>query len=307
MAPSKLGTVSVRIVIVPGADTTPGVEVKLVPAVVDIAGSSSLGASSPLKKPTSSARRRTGGGSGGGSGGGGGGRAATGAGARGPSLMDWSRRTPPLSDEALGEGGALAAALRDLGRSPTALYLYDNELTSAAAAPLGQLLALKRPRYVRRLNLSGNRLGDSGVIALLDALSAEPAEALLALGLGVNGLGVNAAAALAAELSPSGRLTSLRELRLGGNPLGLGGALALAAPLAKASCRLSTLHLGSTAIGDAGGEAIALALVGTCASMPSASGDGGDGGCGDGGGGDGEGGDRGEPRAEVSALKSLQV
>ena len=113
---------------------------------------------------------------------------------------------------------------------------------------------------VATLKLTGAQLGDAGVASLLLALGSPAASAITSLGLGVNSLTDASAEALAAAASAGGALTSLRELRLGGNSIGEEGARALAGALHDGGAHLATLHLGHTCIGDAGGEALALAL-----------------------------------------------
>lgn len=119
---------------------------------------------------------------------------------------------------------------------------------------------------LRNLCLSGNRIGDSGVATLANALpTCDGLERLL---LDRNFIGVSGAKALAKRLPRS----ALRELvlgsHLGGNPIGAEGAKALAAALdddkpraeADREVRFSALLLEDCEIGVKGAKALAEKL-----------------------------------------------
>ena len=168
-------------------------------------------------------------------------------------VLDWSRRRPPMGDEELGN---LPAELERLGAHT--VWLHDNSLSPGAGAPLGGAFSAASVP-VCRVNLSGNSLGDNGLAALLNALTADASAALVSLGLGVNQLTAPSASLLAASLVRGAPLHRLRELRVGGNPIGGEGATALAQSLGRSQLRV--LHLGHSAIGEAGGVALAEALL----------------------------------------------
>ena len=181
-------------------------------------------------------------------------------------ILDLARKGFDGTDghECLGEYGSLEAVVNVT--NPRTLWLNDNVLDQNVSPFLGEILS-SRPEVcrIKRLNLTGNQLGDAGVATLLGALDKAAAAEIVALGLGVNQLTDVALKTVAIAISAGGSLTSLAELRLGGNPFGVSGAKALAAALCSeggaGATTLTMLQMGATNIGDEGGEALARALI----------------------------------------------
>lgn len=98
---------------------------------------------------------------------------------------------------------------------------------AAGAKPLSYVLSVNK--YLLILNLSGNFLGDQGVLSICDGLSNN--QTLLSLNLSHNELTWEGARALASGL----KCTTLLELILSRNPLKNKGAKAIAEMLAKGS------------------------------------------------------------------------
>jgi uncharacterized protein (TIGR02996 family) len=130
-----------------------------------------------------------------------------------------------------------------------ALNLYANRLDNGGAAALAE----GAPEGLGRLDLSGNEIGDRGVIAL----AGSPRLAgLVVLHLGWNSTGPTGARALAD--SPHLRSLTRLSLGMGRTTLGDEGATALAAsPHLR---RLAWLHLGGCGLSDAAAEALAASL-----------------------------------------------
>jgi hypothetical protein len=151
----------------------------------------------------------------------------------------------------------LAAAL--LERRATCLWLQDNKIGPDGAAVVGRQLNSAPGARVSRLMLSDNNLGESGLRRLLEAFSAALPR-LVALGLGVNCIGADGAALLAAAVW-GGQLSNLRELMLGGNPIGPAGGAALAEALRGGQSALTSLQLGRCELRDEGGIALGRAVA----------------------------------------------
>mmetsp|Transcript_1835 Transcript_1835/g.3691 ORF Transcript_1835/g.3691 Transcript_1835/m.3691 type:complete len:670 (+) Transcript_1835:98-2107(+) len=206
--------------------------------------------------------------------------------------------TLDLSNTRIGDGKAeaLAAALK-LPGAPTleVLKLQRNSIGDAGLTALAPLLV-----RIPVVHLSSNDIGDEGASALADALRrALAADALLSPGLGhqnnklvelhlannamgsegcgevakavagnpvlevlvlsFNDLETEGAMALAAGVRGKG--SSLRDLRLTRCRVGDAGANALGLALGSESCMLERLELGMNGIGDQGAKGIAKGLV----------------------------------------------
>jgi Ran GTPase-activating protein (RanGAP) involved in mRNA processing and transport len=147
------------------------------------------------------------------------------------------------------------------------LHLSDNYVGAAGALSLAA--ALRQNRSLVELKARANELGDEGVGAICDALSARvdapgpsseresPDGGIRVVDFGNNGLTAAAAAPLARLLA--GR--TLRELSLYMNELGDAGAATLSKAL-KGDARLRSLDLGGNGVGPDGARALADALAG---------------------------------------------
>lgn len=163
----------------------------------------------------------------------------------------------------LGDAGvvALAAALGgEEGGSVRSLRLASNNIAATGARALAAALQRGCPALAE-LDLSCNRLGVAGAVALAPALAEAGLQPLGALKLTVNRLGDAGAAALAEALVA--RATSRKGLAAAG---GVGGDLEAASGTGaqergnEGSSRSLTLHLGSNLIGDTGAVALAWAF-----------------------------------------------
>ena len=136
----------------------------------------------------------------------------------------------------------------------TDLLWYGQGLTVQHLATLGRCLSTSALSHLEQLNLSVNRFGAEGAIALFDALGRGSLPRLTVLDLTGNVMGAAGAAALAAALA-RGALPRLEILTLGRNEIGDAGLVALAPPLRRMPA-LREVYLYGNQIGDAGVEAL---------------------------------------------------
>jgi len=156
------------------------------------------------------------------------------------------------SENAIGDHGAERVALALAGnRALVALHLSDNGIRDAGAELIAE--ALEGNCTLTALHLSRNSIGPHGAAKLAAVLASG---ALAELDLSDNRLGDAGAVALAGALEPTARLETL-DLRV--NSVGDEGAESLALVLAR-NAALTALHLRDNCIGDAGAERIAEAL-----------------------------------------------
>ncbi|XP_077086477.1 NLR family CARD domain-containing protein 3-like [Siphateles boraxobius] len=135
-------------------------------------------------------------------------------------------------------------------------WLYDCGVTDEGCIALASALR-SNPSHLRQLNLSGNKVGDSG-IKQLSALLQDPHCKLEILRLDYCWVTDEGCAALASALrsNPS----HLRELDLSENKVGDSGIKQLSALLQDPHCKLKTLGLWDCAVTDEGCIALASAL-----------------------------------------------
>ena len=134
------------------------------------------------------------------------------------------------------------------------------------------VLVQRLPRSVRNLHLNSNRIGDDGLDALVRGLPTNVRDLSLCnnrigddgLDTLVRGLPTNVRAlSLSYNQVTLGRQLSLlrfKEVRFSGNTLSPGGPQVIADSLADPKCRLETLALYGTSIGDEGMEILASSL-----------------------------------------------
>ncbi|XP_056107236.1 NLR family CARD domain-containing protein 3-like isoform X2 [Rhinichthys klamathensis goyatoka] len=135
-------------------------------------------------------------------------------------------------------------------------WLRDCGVTDEGCAALASALR-SNPSHLRALDLSYNKLGDSGV-KLLSAVLENPLCKLEKLWLDDCGATDEGCAALASALrsNPS----HLKYLHLSGNKLGDSGVKLLSAVLENPHCKLETLRLSKCGVTDEGSVALASAL-----------------------------------------------
>ena len=114
--------------------------------------------------------------------------------------------------------------------------------------------ALKTNTFITVIDLGHNNIGDAGVVAFADALKTNTS--ITKIGLSSNTIGDSAAVALANTLKTN---TSITEVNLGGNKIGDPGAVALADAL-KTNTSITWISVRDNVIGDTGGMAVADAL-----------------------------------------------
>ncbi|ROK64934.1 NACHT, LRR and PYD domains-containing protein 12 [Anabarilius grahami] len=149
----------------------------------------------------------------------------------------------------------LSAGLKDPQCKLEKLWLSDCDITNEGCAALGS--ALRSNPHLRELDLSWNKLRDSGVNLLSDKLK-DPHCKLEILKLYDCGLTDEGCAALASVLrsNPS----HLRDLDLKGNKLGDSGVNLLSDGLKDPHCKLEKLKLSDCGVTDEGCAVLASAL-----------------------------------------------
>ncbi|XP_060745344.1 NLR family CARD domain-containing protein 3-like [Tachysurus vachellii] len=167
-------------------------------------------------------------------------------------------KTLDLSGNKLGVSGekSLSAGLKNLHCKVETLRLWGCGVSDETCAALTSVLR-SNPSHLRHLNLSYNKLGDSGVKILSDVLE-NPHCKLETLRLCKCGVSDEDCAALTSALrsNPS----HLRYLDLSYNKLGGSGVKILSAVLKNPHCKLETLRLRKCAVSDEGCAALTSAL-----------------------------------------------
>ncbi|XP_078421476.1 NACHT, LRR and PYD domains-containing protein 3-like [Cetorhinus maximus] len=138
----------------------------------------------------------------------------------------------------------LSAVLRNPGCKIQKLDLGYNDLTGSCAEDLAS--ALSTNRSLTDLNLDYNKLGDSGVNLLSEALR-DPDCKIQKLGLKDNNLTDSCAKDLASVISTN---QSLTDLDLGANPLGDSGVKLLSVALRNLGCKIQRLGLKDNNLTD---------------------------------------------------------
>ncbi|XP_072133528.1 uncharacterized protein [Mobula birostris] len=168
-----------------------------------------------------------------------------------PSLTELN-----LNDNLLGDSGVklLSAALGNPECKLQKLQLDNIGLTDSGAKDLAS--ALSTNPSLTELNLSVNKLGDSGVKLVSEALR-NPECKIQKLGLRDVGLTDSGAGDLASALRTN---PSLTELNLNDNQLGDSGVKLLSAALGNPECKLQKLQLDNIGLTDSGAKDLASAL-----------------------------------------------
>ncbi|XP_072894768.1 NACHT, LRR and PYD domains-containing protein 3-like [Hemitrygon akajei] len=168
-----------------------------------------------------------------------------------PSLTELS-----LSENKLGDSGVklVSASLRNPEWKIQKLLLRNVGLTDSGAEDLAS--ALSTNPSLTELNLSGNKLGNSGV-KLVSAALRNPECKIQKLGLWDVGLLDSGAEDLASALSTN---PSLTELDLSGNKLGDSGVKLVSAALRNPECKIQKLGLFRVGLTDSGAEDLVSAL-----------------------------------------------
>ncbi|XP_059815149.1 NACHT, LRR and PYD domains-containing protein 12-like [Hypanus sabinus] len=161
-----------------------------------------------------------------------------------------------LSDNKLGDSGVklVSAALRNPECKIQKLWLERVGLTDSGAEDL--VSALSTNPSLTDLNLSDNKLGDSGV-KLVSAALRNPECKIQKLELGDVGLTDSGAEDLASALSTK---PSLTELYLSNNKLGDSGVKLVSAALRNPECKIQKLLLEDVGLTDSGAEDLVSAL-----------------------------------------------
>ncbi|XP_042201407.1 NACHT, LRR and PYD domains-containing protein 3-like isoform X2 [Callorhinchus milii] len=162
-----------------------------------------------------------------------------------------------LGGNNLGDSGVkrLCEALRNPECKIQSLGLQDNRLTADCADDLAS--ALNTNRSPTELYMNNNKLGDTGVKRLCEALR-DPECKVQILELKSNNLTADCTEALASVLSTNHSLT---ELGLRSNALGDSGVKRLCAALRKTACKLQTLRLQDNSLTSECTEDLASALI----------------------------------------------
>ncbi|XP_072892145.1 NACHT, LRR and PYD domains-containing protein 3-like [Hemitrygon akajei] len=168
-----------------------------------------------------------------------------------PSLTELN-----LSDNKLGDSGVklVSAALRNPECKIQKLVLARVGLTDSGAEDLAS--ALSTNPSLTELDLSGNKLGDSGV-KLVSAALRDPECKIQKLGLNNVGLTDSGAEDLASALSTN---PSLTDLNLSDNKLGDSGVKLVSAALRNPECKIQKLGLDNVGLTDSGADDFASAL-----------------------------------------------
>ncbi|XP_032872506.1 NACHT, LRR and PYD domains-containing protein 3-like [Amblyraja radiata] len=161
-----------------------------------------------------------------------------------------------LSGNKLGDSGVklVSEALRNPDCKIQILWLNSVGLTDSGAVDLASALSTKHT--VTKLYLSGNKLGDSGVKLVSEALR-NPDCKIQILGLNSVGLTDSGAVDLASALSTKHTVT---KLYLSGNKLGDSGVKLVSEALRNPDCKIQILGLNSVGLTYSGAEDLASAL-----------------------------------------------
>ncbi|XP_072891976.1 uncharacterized protein [Hemitrygon akajei] len=161
-----------------------------------------------------------------------------------------------LSDNKLEDSGVklVSAALSISGCKIQKLWLHNVELTDSGAEDLVSILSTNPS--LTKLDLSINKLGDSGVKLVSDALRKTECK-IQKLELAMVDLTDSGAEDLVSALSTN---PSLMELDLSRNKLGDSGVKVLSAALRNTECKIQKLWLAMVGLTDSGAEDLASAL-----------------------------------------------
>ncbi|XP_059814591.1 NACHT, LRR and PYD domains-containing protein 3-like isoform X4 [Hypanus sabinus] len=161
-----------------------------------------------------------------------------------------------LNNNKLGDSGVklVSAALRNPECKIQRLWLRDVGLTDSGAEDL--VSALSTNPSLTELNLSGNKLGDSGV-KLVSAALRNPECKIQRLWLRDVGLTDSGAEDLVSALSTN---PSLTVLNLSDNKLGDSGVKLVSAALRNPECKIQKLWLINVGLTDSGAEDLVSAL-----------------------------------------------
>ncbi|XP_072892719.1 ribonuclease inhibitor-like [Hemitrygon akajei] len=161
-----------------------------------------------------------------------------------------------LGQNKLGDSGVklVSAALRNPECKIQKLWLHNVGLTDSGAEDI--TTALSTNSSLMELNLSGNKLGDSGVKLVSDALR-NPECKIQKLGLRDVGLSDSSADDLIFALSTN---RSLMELDLSVNKLGDSGVKLVSAALRNPECKIQRLWLHNVGLTDSGVKDLVSAL-----------------------------------------------
>ncbi|XP_072131546.1 NACHT, LRR and PYD domains-containing protein 3-like isoform X2 [Mobula birostris] len=161
-----------------------------------------------------------------------------------------------LGRNQLGDSGVklVSAALRNPECKIQKLGLYDVDLTDSGAEDLASALSTNRSLNV--LDLSANKLGDSGVKLVSAALRNQECK-IQKLRLENVGLTNSGVEDFASALNTN---RSLTKLKLSSNKLGDSGVKLLSEALRNPECKIQKLRLYNVGLSDSGAEDLASAL-----------------------------------------------